>query len=110
MIIFSIICLLIVACGNYYCLNRYGFKQEIIFNIVFLFIVAVIEAIFFNNGSFLSVIIQPIYEGLISAFVCDFVFEKSRSIISYFAILIAIIVAVTILPAWIIAKSAQMVS
>lgn len=110
MTIFSIIYLLIIAYVSYYCLNRYDFKHVIIFNVTAFFIESIIGTIFFGNGSFIKIIIQPIVSGFVSSYLCSFVYDKSRTLLSYFIILIIIILAVTIVPVWIVSKSAQMVS
>ena len=109
MIVLEIISFLVVAYASYYCFENYGFKQAIIFNTIFLFVIAIIGGIMTGKTDFLNIVVQPLVSGIISTLACNFVFEKSNSLISYFIILIIIILAITILPGFIITKSAQMV-
>lgn len=102
--------LVFVAYANYYCFSNYNFKHAMIFNFIAWFIEAILGAIFLGNGSFTGIILQPLFSGFITTYLCDFVYQKSKNVFTYFIILIIIILLVTFVPPFIIRESAKMVS
>lgn len=102
--------LVFIAYANYYCFNNYDFKHAMIFNFIAWFIEAILGALFFGNGSFVGIIIQPLINGFITTYLCDFVFQKSKNLLTYFIILLVIILLVIFVPPFIFSESAKMVS